>query len=111
MGQEISDDFLVVDEFVVPEQQFVLDELRAKMLENNFNLKNQTLAIEVAKNRVLAARADYLPKVTASASVGLGKTVRKSDGMTLTDVEAIDWYAALSLSYNLFNGGENAYQS
>ena len=83
-----------------------LRELREEMLENNNNLQNQYITNHILRQDTRLARANLYPTLgfNASTNYGLG-TVTLVDGNS-RDFSAFDYSAGLTLSLNLFNGGQ-----
>ena len=83
-----------------------LRELREEMLDNNNNLQNQYITNHILRQDTRLARANLYPTLgfNASTNYGLG-SVTLVDGNT-RDFSAFDYSAGLTLSLNLFNGGQ-----
>ena len=83
-----------------------LPELRKEMMANNANLQNQYITNHILRQDTRLARANLYPTVglNASTNYGLG-TVTRIDGNS-SDFSAFDYSAGLTLSLNLFNGGQ-----
>ena len=83
-----------------------LRELRQEMMANNANLQNQYITNHILRQDTRLARANLYPTLgfNASTNYGLG-TVTRIDGNS-SDFSAFDYSAGLTLSLNLFNGGQ-----
>lgn len=87
-------------------RDYVLEDLEAKLLENNQTLKNQYLYQSLLEKETALARSKYYP--TLSLNTGVSRTWLDNyyDGTT-PDVSqnSSAAYVGLSLSFNIFNGG------
>ena len=83
-----------------------LQELRSEMMANNANLQNQYITNHILRQDTRLARADLYPTLglNANSNYGIG-TVTLVDGNS-RDFSAFDYSAGLTLSLNLFNGGQ-----
>ncbi|MEM9719961.1 MAG: TolC family protein [Bacteroidota bacterium] len=83
-----------------------LIELRQEMLANNANLQNQYITNHILRQDTRLARANMYPTIgiNGNTNYGLG-TVTRIDGNS-SDFSAFDYSAGLTLSLNLFNGGQ-----
>lgn len=81
------------------------EDLLNKMLASNKTLQNQYVFNKILKEDTRIARADLYPTIdlSGSTSFGLG-TANRIDGNSV-DFSAFDFSAGLSLSFNLYNGG------
>ena len=83
-----------------------LQALRSEMMDNNANLQNQYITNHILRQDTRLARADLYPTLglNAGSNYGIG-TVTLVDGNS-RDFSAFDYSAGLTLSINLFNGGQ-----
>lgn len=107
MGSDLEKDFSVADSFYVERKSYQLSDLKQRMLSNNFTLKNQSIAIQLAKSEVNLSKSEFLPTLTASGSVGTSNKWIERKSYSIPSVNTNDVYGALSLSYKLYNGGRN----
>jgi outer membrane protein TolC len=85
---------------------YQLDDLNARLLSNNQTLKNQYLNQSLLARETALAKSGYYPKL--SLNTGLGNTWMNNHYSESTPTytnNSADAYIGLSLSFNIFNGG------
>lgn len=92
-----SDDFNVVDE------AYALDDLIAKMKKSNKQLQNLNINLKMLDNSLEMADNDWLPSLSLRAGTDYSSFFKK-DAYSY----GYDYYANLTLSFNLYNGGNTA---
>lgn len=107
MGANLENDFLVADSFVVERSEYRLADLKQRMLSSNFTLKNQSIALQLAKNDIGLAQSEFMPTIAAVGSVSSNRKWVERKGFSFPMVTTNDAYGALSLSYKLYGGGRN----
>lgn len=104
LGEPPEGQFMLVDSFMVNTQNFDLNELMAKMLANNTNLKNQYVNQEILKKNTGIAKSDLWPSLSMRAGADFTQgwyDWEKNEANTYL----YDYYGNFTLSFNLFNGG------
>jgi outer membrane protein TolC len=104
LGEPPEVQFMLVDSFMVNSQDYNLNELMTKALENNTNLKNQYINQEILKKNIGIAKSDLWPSLSMRAGADFTQgwyDWEKNEANTYL----YDYYGNFTLSFNLFNGG------
>lgn len=104
LGEPPEVQFMLVDSFMVNTQNYNLNELMSKALENNTNLKNQYINHEILKKNIGIAKSDLWPSLSMRAGTDYTQgwyDWEKNEANTYL----YDYYGNFTLSFNLFNGG------
>ncbi len=104
LGEPPEVQFMLVDSFMVNTQNYNLNELMSKALENNTNLKNQYINHEILKKNIGIAKSDLWPSLSLRAGTDYTQgwyDWEKNEANTYL----YDYYGNFTLSFNLFNGG------
>ncbi|MBI9070384.1 MAG: TolC family protein [Melioribacteraceae bacterium] len=108
MGEPENNTYILMDKLNIPKSEYALDELKSKMLENNKTLKNQYLNEILQKREIDISRSDLYPSVSLSAGYDDVTTRSKVNSSPTVKSSSYDYYANLSLSFNLFNGSNTS---
>jgi outer membrane protein TolC len=84
---------------------YVLSDLQSKMLSNNQSLKNQYVNIQLRQKQTDLRRSELFPSLRLSAGVQDNYNRIKPSGEDATDANTFGPYGNLTLSYDLYNGG------
>ena len=86
---------------------YALEDLERKMLSTNSNLRNQYVTNHILRQDIRLARANLYPTVglTGGVTFGAGRIERSFGAEPIQTFSAFDFTAGLSISFNLFNGG------
>ena len=84
---------------------FVRDTLYAKMISNNQTLRNQYINQAILRENVKFQRSNLFPRISINTGMNAGLTYLDREGQPVRTGDSYDFYANLSLSYTLFNGG------
>ena len=113
--QPVDQDYTFTDSLPSSFESYQMDELRAKMLEGNANIKKEYLSSLIALNAINIAKTDRLPNIAASVNYDFGVTVQdySSAKFVSNQVAVEDAITAttqnltigLGVTFNLFNGG------
>jgi len=104
LGEPPEVQFMLVDSFMVNTQNYDLNQLMQKTLENNTNLKNQYVNQEILKKNIGIAKSDLWPSLSMRAGADFTQgwyDWEKNEANT----HLYDYYGNFTLSFNLFNGG------
>jgi outer membrane protein len=82
-----------------------IEELIDRAIASRPDLAAQAAAIRAAGDEVRSARADYLPRITLSASVAQTSLWPKSDSGALGNASMPTWSATLGVQWRIFDGG------
>ena len=96
---ELTDPF----EFLIPE--YVLGDLKDKLLANNATLQNQYLGQSLLKKDIELSKAAFYPSLTLNAGGQANNTHMNYATDPTVDRFSSNVYGNLALSFTLFNGG------
>jgi outer membrane protein TolC len=97
--------FKLTDEFSVLINDYKLDDLMNKMLENNKNLRNQYINQKILENSTSLAKSQYYPGVYLGAGADYSNSRFKYAGEDPGTRYSFGYYVNFTLNFNLFNGG------
>ncbi len=96
---DLSDDLYTVTE------SYELGDLMDKMLSNNKTLQNQYVNQELLKKEVSFQKSNLYPVVSLTSGFDHFNFRTKYTAQDVSFTNSYDFYANISLSFNLFNGG------
>ncbi len=105
MGEEPGRQWVYTEVFETDTVAYDEEDLLAKMLENNQNLRNQYAYLMLQENEIKLKKSALYPSLTMSAGIDntFSQIIRKgSDPVNNTGIEP---YGGISLSFDLFTGG------
>ncbi|MEQ9378491.1 MAG: TolC family protein [Imperialibacter sp.] len=114
LGIDVETTYELTDSLTVEVQQFTLDELYARMVANNSNLKNQYINQEIFKRDIGIATAAMYPSVSLSLGANKNFQVQNTTQATFRSgepgragIESVNtnYNANFTLSFTIFNGG------
>ncbi len=105
MAVNDNDKFELVDEFSAIPIDYVLNDLHQQLSSNNKALKNQYINQNLLEHAVNAAKSSYYPSLSLAAGAGLSRTGMDFEVRGQSWENAANMYGNLTLSYNLFSGG------
>ncbi len=105
LGEESSVQHKLSDELYVVAENYQVGDLMDKMLSDNKTLQNQYINQEILKKEVAFKKSSLFPVVSVSTGFDHFNFRTKYSGMDAGFSNAYDFYANVSLSFNLFNGG------
>lgn len=105
MGDDNAPDYQFTEALEPPESNYLLEDLKERMLSGNSNLKNQYIGTLLLGEDVRLARSNYLPTVSLSSGLDTPMSRSKTEGAPATTREWQDIYAGFTLSLPLFDGG------
>lgn len=87
---------------------YSIGDMQDKLLKNNQTIKNEYINQTLLAKETALAKADLYPSLTFSASGAYMSNSNNSTNNTITvnDSKYTDYGVGLSLSYNLFSGGQ-----
>lgn len=115
----VAKTYTFTDQLIIPDEEYTLEDLRAKMLSENVDLKKQYITQSVLGQSTRLSNADRLP--TLSLNAGFSENINSLDlsnarfftGSGFTEgpgtrlKSTTDTYSAnFTLSFTLFNGGK-----
>lgn len=114
LGIDVETSYELTDSLTVEVQPFTLDELYARMVANNSNLRNQYINQEIFKRDVGIARAAMYPSV--AMTLGASDNNQVQDLSQATFINGMlgesgirsgntNYNANFTLSFTIFNGG------
>ena len=106
LGEENTEtEYILTDRFRIVNQEFSLDSLSKQMFANNKTLINQYLNQEILKREVSFQKSYLYPTLSLNAGFDHFNTRTQYEGNDPAYSYNLDYYANLSLSFNLSNGG------
>ncbi|MEQ9101857.1 MAG: TolC family protein [Imperialibacter sp.] len=114
LGIDVETSYDLTDSLTVQIQPFTLDELYARMVANNSNLKNQYINQEIFKRDIGIARSAMYPSVTMSLGGSDNNQVQNLTKATFLNGNVgeagiksgnTSYNANFTLSFTIFNGG------
>lgn len=107
MAAPLEDTYQFTSDFEADTTHFDRVTLTDRMLENNSTLRNQYINLELAKQQVKSARSNYYPTVSLGASSSYSDTqYYGGSGFSSQRNSGFNQGASLTVSFNLFNGGQ-----
>ncbi len=107
MGVDLDQEYELTEAFESGQEQFKLNVLEDRMMNNNFTLQNQYLNLKMAELDVRQAKSGYYPTLSMGASGGYGSSETLYDTNTSLNNSMSNWNTDLSVSltYTIYNGG------
>ena len=105
LGEESSVKHELIDDLYMVAESYQLGDLLDKMLSDNKTLQNQYINQEILKKEVAFKKSSLFPVVSVSTGFDHFNFRTKYSGLDASFSNAYDFYANVSLSFNLFNGG------
>ncbi|MBE9492260.1 MAG: TolC family protein [Bacteroidetes bacterium] len=106
LGEENTEtEYILTDRFRIVNQEFSLDSLSKQMFAHNKTLINQYLNQEILKKEVAFQKSYLYPTLSLNAGFDHFNTRTQYEGNDPAYSYNLDYYANLSLSFNLSNGG------
>jgi outer membrane protein len=93
------------DDFTAESNDWLLDDLKAKMLDNNKTLRNQYINEVLLGKNIDLARSMYYPSLNVRTGIDGFRNRTNFEDADPAYASSHSYYANLSLSFNLFDGG------
>ncbi len=104
LGEQPAVSWNFTDDFSSDTVEFILGDLMDKMMVNNQTLKNQYANLLLQQDEIKYQKGSYYPRVSLSAGIDNSYTWINS-GSVETYTEALTPYGNVTLSYDIYNGG------
>jgi len=105
MGEPVETEYTLSDEFILPNQQYDLQQLLIEMRSDNRNLRNQAINRSIAEKDADLSKSPMYPTITFSSGFGDTRSQFKA-GELQGAGETINYFGNFALGFNLFNGGK-----
>lgn len=106
LGEEAKVRFVLSEGLKMMINKYMLGDLMDKMLSNNKTLKNQYINQEILKKEIDFQKGAVLPSLMVNTGFDHFNTMSRLKGSSIKSfTNNYDFYANLSLSFNLSNGG------
>ncbi|MGQ8335955.1 TolC family protein [Sunxiuqinia sp. A32] len=105
MAVDDNQKFDLISDFEALPVEYSIADLHEQLLGNNKVLKNQYINQNLLENAVVAAKSSYYPSLDLSAGGGVTRTGNDFEVRGSSWENAANMYGNLTLSYNLFSGG------
>lgn len=102
--------YSLADSLQSPDAVYDLQTLEESMLANNTSLRTMHHSQKVLRNSIELARSSWYPSLALNAGADYSKSYIKMNDADFLDTYSYDYYANLSLSYTIFNGGNRSRQ-
>lgn len=93
------------DTFKPEQKEYMLADLKDKMLSSNATIKNQFINQRLLGHELAMSRSTYMPKLSLNAGADARHTRLDYDTAGEVKTDSWDYYGNLTLSYNLYSGG------
>jgi len=104
IGEKTDKSYSEFDNFDTELNDYLLEDLRNKMIASNKTLKNQYLNEIISEHDIDIVRGGIYPRVNLSAGYDYLKANQRINSLPRTSADSYDYYGNISLSLNLFNG-------
>lgn len=105
LGEPAEKDYRLTDTFSAEMRDYRLEDLLAKLVDNNKTLKNQYINQSILKKDISLQRSGLYPVVSLNSGIDrVGSRIKYEDVSAITST-SYDYYVNFSVSLNLFNGG------
>lgn len=105
MADDLNSDWTLVDPFVHSTEEYSANDLLEKMTSNNHTIQNQFINIQLKDNDRRLAEASYFPSLSFSSGWDNSFSNQFVSGAGNVTSSGMMPYANLSLSYNIYSGG------
>ncbi len=105
LGEEPNNRYKLSDDLYLIDETYELGDLMDKMLSDNKTLQNQYINQEILKKEVAFKKSSLFPVVSLSTGFDHFNFRTKYSDQDASFSNSYDFYANVSLSFNLFNGG------
>jgi outer membrane protein len=105
MADKSETSFNLTDKFEAIPVDYVLADLQAQMFENNKGLQNQYVNQRLLGNAVAAAKSTFLPSIDFRGGATANSNRNNFADRDVNWNNSANFYGNLTLSYNLFSGG------
>jgi outer membrane protein len=115
LGIDVQADYELTDSLTVEIKDFSLDELYAKMISNNSNLRNQYIDQEIFRKDVGIAKSAMFPSISMTLGASDNSQVQNLSAARFSNPDIVgatgiksgntNYNANFTLSFTIFNGG------
>lgn len=105
LGEESDVEYELTGNLETGLQEYSLDTLMNRMLENNTTLINQYINQEILRKEIAFRKSSLYPSLSLNAGADHFNTRQKYQDVSAAYSNSLDYYANFSLSFNLSNGG------
>ena len=107
MSVDLDKEYILTEAYESGKEEYELQALEDRMLNNNYTLQNQYLNLKMAELDIRQAKSAYYPTLSLGASGAYGSSETNYDINTSLNNSRSNWNTNLSvsLSYTIYNGG------
>ncbi|MEA3505515.1 MAG: TolC family protein, partial [Bacteroidota bacterium] len=105
LAVDIKKEYVFTDEYKINIQNFELENLENKLLQNNSTIKNQYINQKILQQVVALKKSALYPTIAMQSGYDHSSMRTKPDGMDASTSNSFDYYANFTLSFNLYNAG------
>lgn len=106
MGVEETKTWNLTEELEVEQIYYVYDDLKAKMLGNNQNIKNELINLEILQKDITLAKTTMYPVVSFNTGAQYQTSTFKIADFPRANGVSINYYANFTLNFTLYDGGK-----
>lgn len=105
MAEPLNVEYQFISHFFTDTTCFEYDNLVNRMLDNNYNLKNQYMNLELARLDVKSSKSAYYPSISLTGSAGYNDLEQDYESMNpFNQGPGYNTSAGISITYSIFNG-------
>ncbi len=105
MGDSASVSYVLTDDVLIVDKEYLVNDLQTKMFSNNKTLRNQYINIKMSENAIKMNKSGWYPTLALNAGTDYVNSFYSIDGGDYASGYSYDAYANLSLTYTLYSGG------
>ncbi|WP_297099678.1 TolC family protein [uncultured Draconibacterium sp.] len=105
MAEKEAIDYEYTEKFEAITEDYALADLRGQMVENNKSLQNQYINQRLLDNAIASAKSSFSPSLGFTGGVTGSRAGTKIGDMDMDWANSANFYGNLTLSWNLFSGG------
>lgn len=105
LGEPAEKEYRVTDTFAVEMHKYRMEDLQAKLRQNNKTLKNQYINQAILKKDIALQRSSLYPVISLNSGINRMANRIKFEDVPAVKSHSYDYYVNFSVSLNLFNGG------
>ncbi|MFA8298767.1 MAG: TolC family protein [Hyphomicrobiales bacterium] len=105
LGDQPGVQYILTDKFEADAIDFNEEELLSTVMKDNKSLRNQYVNIKLKQYETKLANSSLWPSISLNAGTSHSNSTIKVENHSSLSPNNINYYANISLSFNLFNGG------
>jgi outer membrane protein len=106
MNQNPETEYTLTDNLPVGYKEYVYSDLKTKMMSSNISLQNEYINKEVFSKDIDIAKTALYPVISFGAGANISRSQFRIGDFPSIPGTNINYFASLTLSFNLFDGGK-----